>query len=249
VNVEATIAALRTSLDKVAFADAILLTDAKVTIDHPGIRIVPIAKLDSSRAYSHFILKQLADHIKTTHCLVIQWVGFVLDAANWDPNFLEFDYVGAPWPQFKDKYVVGNGGFSLRSRRLLEACRDTCFKYSHPEDLAICRVNRDLLESKFGIRFADEQTAERFAFERRKSSKSTFGFHGVFNLIEAVGAESFWNVYASLDDPTTAFADYPALIRQLGHGRHSWRRRLRLSAHWLRYLSRRSRKSRTLAKR
>ena len=37
------------------------------------------------------------------------------------------DYIGAPWPHFRDGHNVGNGGFSLRSRRLLEACRELPF--------------------------------------------------------------------------------------------------------------------------
>jgi hypothetical protein len=236
VNVEATIAALRACLDQVDFADCLLLTDAEVVTDHFGIRIVPIAKLDSSRAYSEFILHELAGHIRTAHCLVVQWDGFVLDAGCWDPSFLEYDYIGAPWPQFDDNCSVGNGGFSLRSRKLLEACCDPAFQASHPEDLAICRINRPLLERRFGIRFADRATAGRFAYERGAPSAFSFGFHGVFNMVPALGTDHFWQIYNSLDNPSTAFIDYRALMRQLGHGRHAFWRRLRLSADWLGHL-------------
>lgn len=240
VNVEATVSALAACLKQVEFAECVLLTDATVNCAHDGIGVVPVAAMESSRDYSNFILNHLLEHVQTSHCLIVQWDGFVLDAEAWQGRFLDFDYIGAAWPQFQDGHAVGNGGFSLRSRKLLEACRDPGFVQGHPEDIAICRTNRTMLEHKFGIRFADGECAARFAFERQHDGGKTFGFHGVFNMVQAIGPERFWEVYGSLDDPSTAFVDYRALMAQLGLGRHSWRRRVRLSAHRLRHLMQRS---------
>lgn len=239
VNLPATISALRECLHKVAFAECLLFTDAAVDASHADIRVVPIAPLGSADDYSEFILRGLVDHVQTSHCLVIQWDGFVLDADQWDSGFLDVDYIGAPWPQFDDGHDVGNGGFSLRSRRLLEACRDPRFRGGQAEDVAICRANRKLLEEEHGLRFADRATAERFAFERSAPSGSTFGFHGVFNMIPAVGPERFWDLYGGLDDTTTAFVDYRVLMGQLGLGRHALWRRTRLTAQIIQHLFRR----------
>jgi hypothetical protein len=93
-----------------------------------------------------------------------------------------------------------------------------------------------MLQEEHGLRFADRATAARFAFERSAPFGPTFGFHGVFNMIEAIGSERFWELYASLDDPSTAFNDYRSLMSQLGDGRHALSRRIRLTAHRLRYL-------------
>ena len=228
VNVAATVAALMRSVDKVQFADCILFTD-RTELDLPtAIRAVAIPRLDSGAAYSEFMLRGLAAHIATSHCLVSQWDGFVLDADCWQDRFLEFDYVGAPWPQFDDGHDVGNGGFSLRSRKLLDACADPRFIGGHPEDVAIGRTNRDFLEKEHGIAFADRATAECFAFEGSRPGHATFGFHGIFNMIEAIGEDSFWRVYEGLDDRTTAFADYHLLLKQL-RGRRKWRRRATLA--------------------
>jgi hypothetical protein len=101
--------------------------------------------------------------------------------------------------------------------------------------MAICRVNRPLLEAQFGIRFADRDTAQRFAFERSAPTRPTFGFHGIFNMIAAVGPERFWELYTSLDDASTAFVDYRTLMRQLSEGRNIWARRISLTWHWLRH--------------
>lgn len=234
VNVTATVAALRASLAHVNFADCILFTDADVPDDTTGIRVVSIPRLTSAKAYSEFILRDLAHHIVTEHCMIVQWDGFVIDGACWRPEFLAFDYVGAVWPQFEDGSSVGNGGFSLRSRRLLEACHDPSFQVAHPEDVAICRLNRPLLEEHYGIQFAPRVVADRFSFERNRSSSPTFGFHGVFNMIPLLGADRFWDLYRTLDARRGAEVDLGLLIRQLGGSRGSLGRRLRLLSDRLR---------------
>ena len=228
-NVDATVAAIASSSEQVSFGDVLLLTDSAAVESLPGGRIERIAPLRSACDYSQFMLGQLADHVRTDHCLVIQWDGFVIDPQQWDERFLTYDYVGAPWPQFSDGHDVGNGGFSLRSRKLLEACRSPGFARLHPEDVAIGRVNRAFLEREHGIVFADTGTAGRFAFERSAPLGTTFGFHGVFNMIPLLGADRFWRLYQGLDDPSTVFHDYRMLMRQLGFGKGAARRRLELS--------------------
>ena len=228
VNVPATVRALQYCLDQAHFADCLLLTDATGSRHDPRIRTIAIRQLTSGRAYSEFILRDLADFISSAYCLVVQWDGFVLDAAHWADRFLEFDYIGAPWPQF-EYWNVGNGGFSLRSRRLLEACRDPRFRIEHPEDVAICRLNRELLEQEHNIRFADRTTAERFSFEREAPREPTFGFHGVFNMIPLLGVERFWGIYPELDDKSAALTDYRLLMRQIGNGKSPARRRYLLT--------------------
>jgi hypothetical protein len=231
VNVAATIAALNRCCDQIDFGACRLFTDADLRQISVGNHIeeVSIERLSSAEAYSHFLLRDLAVHVETTHCLIVQWDGFVIDSGCWDPQFLSFDYIGAPWPQFGDAHVVGNGGFSLRSRRLLDCCKDPEFLASHPEDVAIARTNRRMLEHKHGIRFASRDLAERFSFERVARNGPTFGFHGIFNLVDAVGADAFWETYCSLDDRSTVAADYWRLMQQLGQGREAWRRRARLT--------------------
>src|ERR1700722_12124880 len=68
--------------------------------------------LDADRA-----LWSLCAAAKTSHCLTIQYDGFVLDSDMWRAEFLDYDYIGAPWPH--RGYAVGNGGFSLRSVEMM----------------------------------------------------------------------------------------------------------------------------------
>lgn len=229
VNVSATIRAMNHCLDGTGFARALLFTDRDVQGLPAGIDQIKIPPLRSSRDYSRFVLKDLVGWVDTSHCLVVQWDGFILDAHAWDPAFLDFDYVGAPWPQFSDGHEVGNGGFSLRSKRLMEACRDSLFvDNGAAEDVVIARHNRPWLERDCGIRFADRATASRFSFERDRQAEKTFGFHGVFNLPEAVGIEGFWQIYSELDDTGTVWIDFWALLAKVIRGPHGLRRALRL---------------------
>lgn len=229
VNVRATIAALSASLDQVEFAECLLFTHQEVFPIDGRIRLIPIEPLRSSRDYSDFMLRALVDHIHTDHCLVVQWDGFVIDARQWDPAFLRYDYIGAPWPQFHDGHDVGNGGFSLRSRRLLEACRASRFEGGHPEDVAICRTNRSMLERVYRLAFADRGTAARFSFERAVPADPTFGFHGIFNMIPTLGAERFWQIYRMLDDRRSAATDYWLLMHQLRGSQDALTRRALLT--------------------
>lgn len=227
VNVQATLRALQACLEQIAFADCKLLTDAPVQPCHPEITVVPIRRIRSSQDYSRFMLSELADHVETPHCLVVQWDGYVLDARRWQPSFLDYDYIGASWPQFDDGLDVGNGGFSLRSRRLIEACRDPAFIAEHPEDVAIGRTNRAWLESQ-GLRIAPRDLADAFAAERAGRPEYSFGFHGVFNMPVAIGTEAFWEIYRLLDDRATVWHDLRGLLKDVGRGRQPVSRRVRM---------------------
>lgn len=229
VNVKATLRALEISLAQIDFAACKLFTDAPIKPEHPGISVVPIRRLDSSAAYSLFLLSHMVDHVETSHCLVAQWDGHVLDAGRWRAEFLDYDYIGASWPQFDDGHDVGNGGFSLRSQRLMNICRNLDFQASHPEDLAIGRVNRNWLEER-GMRFAPRAIADLFATERAGDLETSFGYHGVFNMPRAIGPEAFWRIYRDLDDRSSLARDFMELLRSLGRGPHRFTRLIRMMA-------------------
>jgi hypothetical protein len=227
VNIAATLRALEASLAQLDFAACLLFTDAAVTPPHPAIRVVPIARLHSAEAYSEFLLDGLVDHIDTSHCLVMQWDGHVLDARRWEPAFLDYDYIGASWPQFDDGHDVGNGGFSLRSRQILQAYKSAGFKASHPEDIMIARQNRTKLES-LGIRFAPRAVADRFSAERAGDPSTSFGYHGVWHMPHLFGVQAFWQIYGTLDERSTIRHDFSALLKQLVRGRGGYGRAIQL---------------------
>jgi hypothetical protein len=170
--------AIARTLARCSFERALFFTDAAIEV--PGAETVRIAPLRSVQDYSRFLMKDLYAHVQTAHVLVIQYDGYVLDARRWLPEFQDYDYIGARWPG-QGPFQVGNGGFSLRSRRLLEALQDPALRVQTPEDVAICRGHRPLLEAR-GLRFAPPALAERFSFEALPPAAPTFGFHGLSHL-------------------------------------------------------------------
>jgi hypothetical protein len=179
-NHELALAALEQCMRKCAFARVVFITDREYAID--GIDCVRIPTIDSRAAYSQFVMKELFAHIDTDFALLVQWDGFVVNAAAWSDEFLDHDYVGAKWIFYTDGHNVGNGGFSLRSKRLLDALRDPHVVPDDVEDVAICRTYRPYLEKQHGIRFAPEAVADRFAFEASYWTSPPFGFHGLYNF-------------------------------------------------------------------
>lgn len=230
VNVAATVRAMEACLAQIDFADCLLFTDAAVRPDHPAIRVVPIERLGSAQAYSRFVLGQLADHVATSHCLVVQWDGHVVDAQRWDTEFLNHDYIGAGWPQFSDGHDVGNGGFSLRSRWLLQACQDPRFAAAGAEDVLIGRTHRAWLEDQ-GLRFAPRSLADRFSAERAGDLSTSFGYHGVWHMPRVLGVEQFWHVYRSMDERGAIRHDFGTLAKYMWQGHGGAGRVLQLLAH------------------
>lgn len=134
-------------------------------------RIVKIPQIKSIEAYSEFMIKDLYKYVETDFVLIIQHDGFVLNPNRWSDAYLDYDYIGAPvfWG-------MGNGGFSLRSKKLLNIlAEDDSIVEHHPEDLKICKTYRPQLEIK-GIKFAPNEIAQRFSVENN-SWNGQFGFH------------------------------------------------------------------------
>ena len=179
VNHELAVRALRRCTAGCDFDEVKWLTDRRAAV--PGVQTVPIRTLRSAEDYSRFVLKELLQYVDTDYVLLAQWDGYIVNPQAWSPEFLLFDYIGARW-EGAQAYDVGNGGFSLRSRALLQALQDPAIEPAHPEDAAICRSYRRYLEERHGIVFAPGALAERFSFEHIEPAALPFGFHGVTNL-------------------------------------------------------------------
>jgi hypothetical protein len=179
-NHELALAALEQCVRKCTFARVLFVTDRDYAI--AGIDCVRVPAIDSREAYSRFVIKDLHSYVDTEFALLVQWDGFVVNAQAWSDDFLDHDYIGAKWIFHDDGHTVGNGGFSLRSKRLLEALRDPHVVPGPTEDDTICRTYRTYLEQRHGIRFAPESVADRFSFEASYWTSPPFGFHGLFNF-------------------------------------------------------------------
>lgn len=155
--------------------------------------------------FSYYCIYNLIEHVDTEFMLMIHPDGFVINPESWNNEFLDFDYIGAPWPLKSDAFIdpfgnhqrVGNGGFTLRSRKVLETPRkyEVPFEvnegdfYKHMnagaynEDGNICVHNKHIFE-KNGCKFAPVELAAMFSHEiptpETKTVKKPFGFHRYF---------------------------------------------------------------------
>ena len=178
LNYGGAIAALKKSIKQCKFGAVKFLTDVDIKID--GIEILKIDRLKSKEEYSNFIVKELNKYFNTEYVLIIQHDGFILNGDCWDDEFLKYDYTGGTW-LYIDGKNVGNGGFSLRTKRLQEIlAEDDNIEITHPEDEITARLYRTYLEKKYLISFAPEEVANKFSFELNEPIQKTFGFHGYF---------------------------------------------------------------------
>lgn len=143
--------------------------------------------------YSVFLLKYLYDYIKHesfTHIIIFQYDGYPINLHKWDDSFLDYEYIGRMdlnqeiqrenFFSFKEnrKGIHFNGGFTLRSRSLLERCKNIPIEeFIKMNDILGC-TNEDLLI----LDYIDyNKIPKKLNIIRKfvdKSNKSdSFGFH------------------------------------------------------------------------
>ena len=145
-----------------------------ITHEDPGnlpddIEFSQCYEIKSIHEYNYYCLYNLTNHIDTDYCLLIQPDGFVINPDKWDDDWFNYDYIGAPWALADDAYLdpwgkphrVGNGGFSFRSKKLLDVPKHAHIQfdvnwgnfYKHmdvgftSEDGNICVHNRHIYEA------------------------------------------------------------------------------------------------------
>ena len=172
-------AAVKHCISKFNFDRVIIFTNAEEYWN--GYNPVIIPRIESLPDYNKIIINSLPDYLETDYCIIAQFDGFILNPEEFSPHFFHYDYIGAPWHQHSN-FNVGNGGFSWRSRKLVESASNLPFNGLEPEDEFICRTSRNILEDKFKCHFATESIASHFSFEYYRVRYPTFGFHGAIHL-------------------------------------------------------------------
>jgi hypothetical protein len=203
VNIRKSIFALWASQRNIDFYDIKLVTNLPIKYKPKwlNVEIAQENELSSIDEYSHFCVYSLNKHINSSYILLVQADGYILNYKKWNPEFLNYDYIGAPWRLRSDAYIdpfgnhqrVGNGGFSLRSKRLLDVPKNNNVEWNvnsndffrhmnvneQAEDGIICIHNRHVYENA-GCIFATFDIALRFSREQLMPENlkiQTFGFH------------------------------------------------------------------------
>ena len=184
IQPELAIKALEKTCEHLSFKEVIFFSDKKPKIFNDNFTFQQIEKISSLDEYSEFMLTKLTDFITTEFCFSVHHDGFVINPSLWDNRFLEYDYIGAPWPINSHFIIegkrVGNGGVSIRSKKLMEYVK-TIPQRGH-EDTVICVNLRNHLEEN-GFTFAPLEVAAKFSVELTcddlgQKVSNTFAFHG-----------------------------------------------------------------------
>ena len=90
-----TLKAIKYSMRELEFDRAILITPEDIQDD-----VVEIIKCEplNYEQYNHFIVYRLHEYISTTHCLLVQNDGYVVNPDRWQDDWMQYDYIGALWP-------------------------------------------------------------------------------------------------------------------------------------------------------
>jgi hypothetical protein len=205
------------------------------------IHHVPIGQLGYVE-YSLFVLYCLRAFVKTEFALIVQDDGWILNGANWRQEYFDYDVVGAPvhlarvygpaGPQFMSGFtwtqapshlkrdIILNGGFALRSRRILEAPAHLGLSVIVPpvaaligppysmrfpneqplEDVQLCTFMRIQLES-VGMKFAPLDVARMFSFEHLAPN-----LHDNLKLDDVFGHHSKLRRLTSIQPPTISYS-------------------------------------------
>jgi len=163
-------------------------------IVYGDVKLITQVKCNSIDEWNKNIIYRLWEFIDTDYALLIHPDGYMIESDAWSDDFLDYDYVGSPWPLPQDDFSyrdingkvqrVGNS-VSLRSKRILELPTKMGYPWrsfhgNTNEDGYLCVNMRHALE-KDGVRFAPVEVAARFGREHdvpeNENVEQTFVFH------------------------------------------------------------------------
>lgn len=189
-----TVQAMKHSMKGIEFGDAVFISHKKPFYLPGNIRYQYTCRYANTDEFSYKVIYEMHKYIRTDFTLIVHYDGFVINPRMWRDGFLDYDYIGSPWPELKSfKDIngricrVGNG-VSLRSKRLMELPSKLQIPFepdergSYNEDLLICIKNRHIFEAN-GMKFAPLETAKYFGREAalpENKGLKTFLFHDYF---------------------------------------------------------------------
>jgi hypothetical protein len=184
--------ALEECVKRIPVRNIITFSDREI---FAGAKNVPVKTITSMRDYCDIMLKGMWPFVETSHMIFVQWDAMIHDPGYWTDDYLNYDYIGAVWPWQPVGQNVGNGGFSLRSAKLLEALRNPTIQlqpngpHGVQEDNYIAIQHRTQLEQHYGIKFAPDTVARHFSYELGEYHGS-MAFHGFWNIIHFMPANT-----------------------------------------------------------
>lgn len=147
-------------------------------IQFGAVKIVERPDVDTIDKWNYAMVYELGNYVDTDYALIIHDDGYIINPDKWSNDWLQYDYIGAPWPLPTDDYSyrdakgnivrVGNS-VGLRSKRILDLPRKLGLEWKSyygntNEDGFLCCHNRHILE-EHGCKFAPFEVAKYFSHE------------------------------------------------------------------------------------
>lgn len=137
--------------------------------------IVPTNSIDE---WNRYVVFDLGDHIDTEYALLVHPDGFVVNPESWRNEWLQYDYIGSPFPLPTDDFSyrdvngviqrVGNS-VSLRSKKLMELPKKIGMEwkafYGFFNEDGYIAVNMRHVFEEHGCKFAPFEEAVLFGRE------------------------------------------------------------------------------------
>ncbi len=164
-------------------------------IEWGAVKYIQQGNITDINSWNKAVIYDLWKYVDTDFAMFIHGDGYVIHPELWRDEFLDYDYIGAPWPLPKDNYSylddtgrlqrVGNS-VSLRSKRLMQAPSLYDFEWKSyygntNEDGFLCCHHRTDLEN-LGCVFAPLDVAKHFSKEHEIPENvglNTFAFHSL----------------------------------------------------------------------
>lgn len=202
-DLQLTFESFKRCLDTVQFGDAIFFSEGNPEQTKNWFRsnskVIYIEKTGSAQASGIHYFRALPSLMKTTHMLTCDWDAGIADPVCWTPEFMEYDYVGARWPWMPDGKSIGNSGFCLISKRMMEEVATYDLRPDGCMDADIGQRWRPQLEAA-GMKFPSEALADKFSYERIVPAEPSFGYHGFFNMHRHMDDAAMQDLLTKLSD-------------------------------------------------
>lgn len=194
IDVEETIEAMKICMLKANFGKAIFVSHQLPDNLPQNIEFHYHKKIENIMDFNHLMWEDLWKYFDSSHCLTVQNHAYILDKIQWQDEWLDYSYIGAPWPIKDNAYLtdggervrVGNGGFSLRSKQYcylptkLGLPLTERHGYYNEDGNGVVYYRQEFIDQ--GIIYAPVEVAAKFSYETPVEENQcgelpTFGFH------------------------------------------------------------------------
>lgn len=164
-------------------------------VEWGSVKYIQLGDITNIDSWNKAVIYDLHKYIDTDFAMFVHGDGYVINPQAWRPEFLDYDFIGAPWPLPQDNYSyrtpenevirVGNS-VSIRSKRILELPSRLGLEWKSyygntNEDGFLCVHNRGVLGDA-GCKFAPIEVAKFFSKEHsipENQGLETFAFHSL----------------------------------------------------------------------